>query len=329
MKYRYFMLPFIIIFFMILVIDYNSEIVNKVLIDSNRTINYPFFDNDNIDLFIENYLNRTSNNYSDDIFIDYDGYLKENKYYLSFYKYIVGSGKISNDIDSFIIDMDNDKVELGIASTYMNDYIIYDNDVIGNKYIALTFDDGPNYNTNKVLDILEENNVPATFFVLGNRIKGNENILKRMVSSKMEIGNHTFNHLLLTKYKEDKVKSEINNTSNFIFEVTGKYPTLFRPSYGSCNKMIRGVVDTPIIIWDIDTLDWKYHNSRRISSRVINKVKDGDIVLMHDIYSATANALEIIIPSLKSKGYTFVTVSDLFYYKNIPLEKGKVYGFAR
>ena len=323
------MLPFIIIIFMILVIDYNSEIVNKVLIDSNRIINYPFFDNDNIDLFIENYLNRTSNNYSDDIFIDYDGYLKENKYYLSFYKYIVGSGKISNDIDSFIIDMDNDKVEMGIASTYMNDYIIYDNDVIGNKYIALTFDDGPNYNTNKVLDILEENNVPATFFVLGNRIKGHENILKRMVSSKMEIGNHTFNHLLLTKYKEDKVESEINNTSNLIFEVTGKYPTLFRPSYGSCNKMIRSVVDTPIIIWDIDTLDWKYHNSRRISNRVINKVKDGDIVLMHDIYSATANALEIIIPSLKSKGYTCVKVSDLFYYKNIPLEKGKVYGFAR
>ena len=262
-------------------------------------------------------------------YADYDGYLKENKYYLNFYKYIVGSGKISNDIDSFIIDMDNDKVEKGIASTYMNDYIIYDNDVISNKYIALTFDDGPNYNTNKVLDILEENNVPATFFVLGNRIKENENILKRMVSSKMEIGNHTFNHLLLTKYKEDKVKSEINDTSNLIFEVTGKYPTLFRPSYGSCNKMIRSIVDTPIIIWDIDTLDWKYHNSRRISSRVINKVKDGDIVLMHDIYSATANALEIIIPSLKSKGYTFVTVSDLFYYKNIPLEKGKVYGFAR
>ena len=322
MKYRYFMLPFIIIIFMILVIDYNSEVVNKVLIDSNRAINYPFFDNDNIDLFIENYLNRTSNNYSDDIFIDYDGYLKENKYYLSFYKYIVGSGKISNDIDSFIIDIDNDKVEKGIASTYMND-------VISNKYIALTFDDGPNYNTNKVLDILEENNVPATFFVLGNRIKGNENILKRMVSSKMEIGNHTFNHLLLTKYKEDKVKSEINDTSNLIFEVTGKYPTLLRPSYGSCNKMIKRIVDTPIIIWDIDTLDWKYHNSRRISNRVINKVKDGDIVLMHDIYSATANALEIIIPSLKSKGYTFVTVSDLFYYKNIPLEKGKVYGFAR
>lgn len=323
------MLPFIIIFFMILVIDYNSEIVNKVLIDSNRTINYPFFDNDNIDLFIENYLNRTSNNYSDDIFIDYDGYLKENKYYLSFYKYIVGSGKISNDIDSFIIDMDNDKVEKGIASTYMNDYIIYDNDITSNKYIALTFDDGPNYNTNKVLDILEENNVPATFFVLGNRIKGNENILKRMVSSKMEIGNHTFNHLLLTKYKEDKINDEINNTKNLIFEVTGKYPKLLRPSYGSFNKTIKRVGEAPIIIWDIDTLDWKYHNSKKIASRVINKVKDGDIILMHDIYSATSNSLNIIIPKLLNNGYTFVTVPELFYYKNISLEKGKVYGYAR
>ena len=208
------MLPFIIIFFMILVIDYNSEIVNKVLIDSNRTINYPFFDNDNIDLFIENYLNRTSNNYSDDIFIDYDGYLKENKYYLNFYKYIVGSGKISNDIDSFIIDMDNDKVEKGIASTYMNDYIIYDNDVISNKYIALTFDDGPNYNTNKVIDILNKYNVKATFFILGSKIKNNEYILKKEFNSGMEIGKHTFSHLLLTKYKEDKIKKEMEGSED-------------------------------------------------------------------------------------------------------------------
>lgn len=329
MKYRYFMLPFIIIFFMILVIDYNSEIVNKVLIDSNRTINYPFFDNDNIDLFIENYLNRTSNNYSDDIFIDYDGYLKENKYYLSFYKYIVGSGKISNDIDSFIIDMDNDKVEKGIASTYMNDYIIYDNDVISNKYIALTFDDGPNYNTGKVLDVLAKYNVKATFFVLGSKAKDNKKILKREYDSGMEIGNHTFNHLLLTKYKENVIKDEIDKTSSVIFEVTGRYPKLLRPSYGVYNNIVKKIGNMPIIIWDIDTLDWKYHNSKRIASRVINKVKDGDIILMHDIYSATANSLNIIIPELQNRGYTFVTIPELFYYKEITLEKGMVYGYAR
>ena len=195
--------------------------------------------------------------------------------------------------------------------------------------MALTFDDGPNYNTNKILDVLNKYHVPATFFVLGSKIKGNEYILKKMKDSGMEIGNHTYNHLLLTKYKEDKIKKEITDTNNLIFEITGKEPKLFRPSYGSFNKKIKNISEMPIIIWDIDTLDWKYHNSKKITSRVVNKVKDGDIVLMHDIYSATSNALDNIIPMLVNKGYSFVTVSDLFYYKGITLEKGKVYGYAR
>ena len=329
MKCRYFMLPFIIVFVMILVIDSNKEVVNRVFIDSNRTIYYPFFDNDNIDIYIENYLNMSSDNYSSDIYIDYDGYINEDKYYLDFYKYILGNGITSSDIDSFVIDMDNDKIESRVTNICVTDYINDDNNIAYDKYIALTFDDGPNYNTKMVLDILDKYNVPATFFVVGSRIKGNEDILKRMVNSNMEIGNHTFNHLLLTKYKESKIREEIDSTSNLIFEVTGRYPTLLRPSYGSYNKLIKRIVDTPIIIWDIDTLDWKYHNSKKISNRVINKVKDGDIILMHDIYRASANALDIIIPSLKSSGYTFVTVSDLFYYKGISLEKGRVYGFAR
>lgn len=312
---------------MLWIIDIDKDVlVNKEIINDNIEINYPYFNDNKIDNFINEYLDRYKDKNG---IIDYDYDNNDNKYYVVFYKYFFDSNIYSYDLDSFMIDLDSSTISMVYTEVFNYDIITNKKINSSDKLIALTFDDGPNYNTNKVLDILEENNVPATFFVLGNRIKGNENILKRMVSSKMEIGNHTFNHLLLTKYKEDKVKSEINDTSNLIFEVTGKYPTLLRPSYGSCNKMIKRIVDTPIIIWDIDTLDWKYHNSRRISNRVINKVKDGDIVLMHDIYSATANALEIIIPSLKSKGYTFVTVSDLFYYKNIPLEKGKVYGFAR
>lgn len=314
---------------MILVIDSNKEVVNRVFIDSNRTIYYPFFDNDDIDICIENYLNMSSDNYSDDIYIDYDGYIDGNRYYLDFYKYILGNGISSSDVDSFVIDISNNKMESRVTSIFVDNYISSDSYTYYDKYVALTFDDGPNYNTKRVLDILDKYNVPATFFVVGSRIRGNEDILKRMVDSGMEIGNHTFNHLLLTKYKEDKIREEIDSTSNLIFDVTGRYPTLFRPSYGSYNKLIKEIVNTPIIIWDIDTLDWKYHNSKKISNRVINKVKDGDIILMHDIYSASANALDIIIPSLKNKGYTFVTVSDLFYYKDISLEKGKVYGFAR
>lgn len=104
---------------------------------------------------------------------------------------------------------------------------------------------------------------------------------------------------------------------------------LLRPSYGSVNNKIKKVANMPIIIWDIDTLDWKYHNSKRITSRVVNKVRDGDIILMHDIYSASLNALSNIIPILQDNGYEFVTIDELFYYKGISLENGKVYGYAR
>lgn len=324
MKLRYFLLPCIIVSLMLLIINYDNNIINKEVFDEDKEINYPFFNNSNIDTYINNYLNDYIN--IDNILLDYDCTYSRGKYYLSFYRYISNNGMIINEKDNFIISNNTiSKTSFDFEYDFITSNIVSSN----KKYIALTFDDGPNYNTNKILDILEKNNVTASFFVLGSRIKGNEYILKRMTNSGMEIGNHTYNHLLLTKYSEDKVREEINSTKNLIFETTGKYPKLLRPSYGSINKIIKKEAGSPIIIWDIDTLDWKYHDSKRISSRVINKVKDGDIILMHDIYSATANALDIIIPKLKEMGYTFVTVSDLFYYKGITLEDGKVYGFAR
>ena len=328
MKIRYLLIPFIIITIMILVLDKEKELVNKEIISDTKNISYPFFSNDNIDNYISDFLNDFTNN-KGSVFIDYDYIDKNNLYYLTFYKYIFNNNKINYDSNSFVIDKDNSSVTKTDNNMFDFDYITNNIKDKDNKYIALTFDDGPNYNTNKVLDILNKYNVKATFFVLGSKIKGNEDILKRMKDSGMEIGNHTYNHLLLTKYKEDKIKEEIDNTSNLIFEVTGSSPRLLRPSYGSFNKKIKKCSNFPIIIWDIDTLDWKYHNSKKIASRVINKVKDGDIILMHDIYSATSNSLNIIIPKLLNNGYTFVTVPELFYYKNISLEKGKVYGYAR
>lgn len=328
MKIRYLLIPFIIITIMILVLDKEKELVNKEIISDTKNISYPFFSNDNIDNYISDFLNDFTNN-KGSVFIDYDYIDKNNLYYLTFYKYIFNNNKINYDSNSFVIDKDNSSVTKTDNNMFDFDYITNNIKDKDNKYIALTFDDGPNYNTNKVLDILNKYNVKATFFVLGSKIKGNEDILKRMKDSGMEIGNHTYNHLLLTKYKEDKIKEEIDSTSNLIFEVTGSSPRLLRPSYGSFNKKIKKCSNLPIIIWDIDTLDWKYHNSKKIASRVINKVKDGDIILMHDIYSATSNSLNIIIPKLLNNGYTFVTVPELFYYKNISLENGKVYGYAR
>lgn len=330
MKHRYFILPLVIISLMLLVIDYNKEIVNKKVFSDNKEINYPFFNNDKIDKYINNYLNEyIVNDGENNIFIDYDYIDNDDLCYMTFYKYILNGNVISSNSDSFEIDIENSSIIKVKNTSFDFDFVTSRKIDTDKKLVALTFDDGPNYNTNKILDVLNKYHVPATFFVLGSKIKGNEYILKKMKDSGMEIGNHTYNHLLLTKYKEDKIKKEITDTNNLIFEITGKEPKLFRPSYGSFNKKIKNISEMPIIIWDIDTLDWKYHNSKKITSRVVNKVKDGDIVLMHDIYSATSNALDNIIPMLVNKGYSFVTVSDLFYYKGITLEKGKVYGYAR
>ena len=327
MKMRYLFIPMIIISLMIWIIDIDKDVlVNKEIINDNIEISYPYFNDKKIDDFINEYLDRYKDNNG---IIDYDYDNRDNKYYVVFYKYFFDSNIYSYDLDSFMIDLDSSTISMVYTEVF--DYDIINNKKINNsdKLIALTFDDGPNYNTNKVLDVLAKYNVKATFFVLGSKAKDNKKILKREYDSGMEIGNHTFNHLLLTKYKESVIKDEIDNTSSVIFEVTGRYPKLLRPSYGAYNNTIKKIGDMPIIIWDIDTLDWKYHNSKRIASRVINKVKDGDIILMHDIYSATANSLNIIIPELQNKGYTFVTVPELFYYKEITLEKGKVYGYAR
>lgn len=327
MKMRYLFIPMIIISLMLWIIDINKDVlINKEIINDNIEISYPYFNNKKIDNFINEYLDRYKDKNG---IIDYDYDNNDNKYYVVFYKYFFDSNIYSYDLDSFMIDLDSSTISMVYTEVF--NYDIITNKKINNsdKLIALTFDDGPNYNTSKVLDVLAKYNVKATFFVLGSRAKNNKKILKREYDSGMEIGNHTFNHLLLTKYKENVIKDEIGKTSSVIFEVTGRYPKLLRPSYGAYNNIVKKIGNMPIIIWNIDTLDWKYHNSKKIASRVINKVKDGDIILMHDIYSATANSLNIIIPELQNRGYTFVTVPELFYYKEITLEKGMVYGYAR
>lgn len=327
MKMRYMMLPMIIISLMIWIIDTNKEeIVNKEINNNDIEISFPYFDNDIIDSYINEYLDNYINNKG---IIDYDYDVIDNKYYIEFYKYFYDTGIYSYDSDMFIIDLENTRIDKTTTSVFDYDIVMNREVNTNNKYIALTFDDGPNYNTNKVLEVLNKYNVKATFFVLGSKIMGNEYILEKEYASGMEIGNHTFNHLLLTKYNDDVITKEIEDTSNKIFEITGRYPKLIRPSYGAYNDKIKKISNMPIILWDIDTLDWKYHNSKRIASRVINSVKDGDIILMHDIYSATGNSLNIIIPELLSRGYTFVTIPELFYYKGITLEEGKVYRYVR
>lgn len=177
--------------------------------------------------------------------------------------------------------------------------------------IALTFDDGPSKYTSDIIDLLREYDCNATFFVLGNKVSYYRNTIQKSISYGNEIGNHTYNHKWLSRLSVDAIKEQIEKTQNIIYENTNYKSTLLRPTYGAINKKIRSNTDLQIVLWNIDTMDWRIKDSKKIASRAISTIKDGSIILMHDTYERTYKALKIMIPELKNQGFQFVTVSEL------------------
>ena len=192
--------------------------------------------------------------------------------------------------------------------------------------VALTFDDGPKGKiTARLLDILEENNAKATFFILGQVVEDSDENISRMKELGMELGNHTFNHTDLSKLSAEEIQEQLDKTDDRIKNSADVGTTLIRPPYGAVNDTVKNNADAPIIMWSVDTEDWKTKNPDSICREIRDSVSDGDIILFHDIYSTTVTAAEIIIPELKSKGYELVTVSELAEMKGIELENGQVY----
>ena len=186
---------------------------------------------------------------------------------------------------------------------------------LNNKYIALSFDDGPSEITNEIVNFLYVNNCSATFFVVGNKVETYKDTLNNIVKKGSELGNHTYSHPWLTKLSSDKIIKEIDQTQTIIRNITGYEPTVFRPSYGDINKKLKELINLKIIMWTNDSSDWKYRSSKTIASNVIRNIKPYDIVLMHDTHKRTFEALKIIIPKLKEMGYQIVSVSELLEIK--------------
>lgn len=194
--------------------------------------------------------------------------------------------------------------------------------------VALTFDDGPSVSyTGRIVTRLKKYDARATFFVLGCNLnnKAAKAVVKRAAKNGNEIGSHTYNHKRLSSLSQAEIKKEMLLTRNAIKSITGSYPEVMRPPYGSFSDNVKNSVSLPLILWSIDTLDWKTRNQANTVSVVLNKVRDGDIILMHDIYDPTARAAEQLIPALIKKGYQLVTVSELATYKKAKLKNGTVY----
>lgn len=182
----------------------------------------------------------------------------------------------------------------------------------GVKCVALTFDDGPQRDcTGDLLDGLKARGAKATFFLMGQNIPGNEDLVLRMKEEGHLIGNHSYRHIQLTKAGSDAVCDAVDKTGQMIGEITGTPPQYLRPPYGAWNDDLECRVDMTTVLWSVDSLDWKLQNRQKIVRRVLKEVKDGDIILMHDIFPTSVEAALEIIDTLTRQGYTFVTVDEL------------------
>jgi peptidoglycan/xylan/chitin deacetylase (PgdA/CDA1 family) len=183
-------------------------------------------------------------------------------------------------------------------------------------YVAMTFDDGPHATlTPKLLDLLAQKEIKATFFVLGENAERHPEILKRAVGEGHEIGNHSWSHPNLAKLSNDALRSQLQRTDDVIAQAIGSHPRLMRPPYGELTPKQRQWVNSEfgykVILWDVDPLDWKEPGPSIVAQRIIRETRPGSIMLSHDIHAQTIAAMPEAFDALLAKGFKFVTVAEL------------------
>lgn len=187
---------------------------------------------------------------------------------------------------------------------------------VAQPYIAITFDDGPHpKNTPRLLDMLRERNIKATFYVIGRNVDLYPNVLRRTVSEGHEIGNHTYNHPILSKLGDSTVREELTKCRDAVARAAGVKPRTLRPPYGALlqrqREWIHRELDYPTIMWSVDPLDWKRPGASVVTSRILSNTTPGAIVLAHDLHASTIDAMPATLDGLLRKGFKFVTVSQL------------------
>jgi peptidoglycan/xylan/chitin deacetylase (PgdA/CDA1 family) len=187
---------------------------------------------------------------------------------------------------------------------------------VDQPYIAMTFDDGPSAeNTPRLLEMLKQRNIKATFFLIGQNASSNPDLVRRILAEGHEIGNHSWTHPQLSKLSDDRVTAEITQTQDAIKDASGFTPTLLRPPYGAITPRQREWIENRfglnIILWSVDPFDWKRPGASVITQRILSQTRPGAIILSHDIHKQTVDAMPATLDALIAKGYKFATVSQL------------------
>jgi peptidoglycan/xylan/chitin deacetylase (PgdA/CDA1 family) len=183
-------------------------------------------------------------------------------------------------------------------------------------YIAMTFDDGPHpRNTPRLLDMLRERNIKATFYVIGRNVNQYPHIVRRIVAEGHEIGSHSWSHANFAKLSDAAIRQELNKTRDAIIAASGVKPRTLRPPYGSLRSSQRLWIykeyGYPTILWDVDPMDWRKPGPSVVTSRILSHTHNGSIVLAHDLHKSTVDAMPATLDGLLRRGFKFVTVSQL------------------
>jgi peptidoglycan-N-acetylglucosamine deacetylase len=205
--------------------------------------------------------------------------------------------------------------------------ITYSSCHVDGPYIAMTFDDGPHVqNTPRLLDMLKERNIKATFFMVGENAARYPQIVKRIIAEGHVIGNHSWTHPQLSKMTDAGVRDELQKTQDAIIAGCGIVPKLMRPPYGAFTQRQQrwcyGEFGYKIILWDVDPEDWKYRNAAHVESEILKQTVAGSIILSHDIHKTTVDAMPTTLDKLLAKGFKFVTVPELIAMDHPAAKKG-------
>ena len=182
------------------------------------------------------------------------------------------------------------------------------------KKVAITFDDGPNAEfTPILLEGLKERNVKATFFLLGKEAEKYPEIVEQMHKEGHLVATHAYEHIDLSKLPDEQARAQIDSTNQVLQEITGVYPAYIRPPFGAWKTNLDYKTEMIEVLWDVDPLDWKTPDANVVANYVISKVKEDDIILLHDASATSVQAAFMIIDALEKEGYTFVTVEEILF----------------
>lgn len=205
-------------------------------------------------------------------------------------------------------------VTYGVVNIRTNFFVSSKNRIAGDRYIALTFDDGPVANTAEILEVLKEQNVKATFFCIGKQVADNAVLLKRIDDEGHIVANHSFSHSAGFDWQSSsKMLEELQDANNAIYTVIGKTPAFFRPPYGITNPNLSRAIRRSTmssIGWSVRSFDTVIKDEEKLTARILERMNGGDIILLHDTMSITHKILTNLIVKAREKGFIFVPLDE-------------------